>query len=143
MTRVKQWEKVLAAQLKAARSKSFEWGVFDCCLFAADVVQALTGVDLMSEFRGKYDTELSAYRLIRTSGGDDLYAAVSKQTTAQGMTEINPRTAQRGDLVLVNSADRQAMGVVGLDGRFAVCAAMPSGVTLVAMPDWLHAWRTS
>ena len=61
--------------LERYRNAPFEWGECDCCLFAADVVRDLTGVDYAAEFRGRYSTKIGAARLIKPHG--DLEGFVS------------------------------------------------------------------
>jgi len=43
-----------------ARSLPFAWGSHDCALFSANGIEAMTGVDIASEFRGIYTDETSA-----------------------------------------------------------------------------------
>lgn len=54
-------ERVMAAR--------WEWGVADCCTAACDVFAALHGVDPMAAIRGRYNTAIGAYRIIREWGG--------------------------------------------------------------------------
>jgi hypothetical protein len=136
--RVKHWEQKFAEQIKAAQVKPFEWGTFDCCMFAADAVLALTGVDLAADFRGKYSDEAGAQAFIATYG--DLAALVSAKTADKDMAEINLKFAQRGDLVLVNNADRQTLGLVGLDSRFVLCTTK-LGLVSIPMSHWLRGWK--
>jgi hypothetical protein len=48
---------------------SFEWGRLDCCLFVADVLLERTGRDYAAEFRGQYDSEFGARRILVKHGG--------------------------------------------------------------------------
>lgn len=48
-------------------AKPWEWGVTDCCTFAADWVFACTGIDPAAELRGTYDKD-TAKRLIAEKG---------------------------------------------------------------------------
>jgi len=48
---------IIEAQKKMQETPdNFEYGTFDCCTFAAGMVQEATGWDPMEEFRGKYST---------------------------------------------------------------------------------------
>ena len=58
--RVEGWEKILHDTLETMKERPFVWGTFDCCLFAADIVQALTGVDYAAGYRGTYHSEAEA-----------------------------------------------------------------------------------
>lgn len=55
-----------AARQRALR---FEWGVSDCCLFAADWVLALAGHDPAGGIRGTYTTQHGAWATVRRLGG--------------------------------------------------------------------------
>ena len=59
----------LPGLVEATRSIPFQWGKCDCCLWAADVVLALTGVDHAATFRGSYDSMRGAQRLLKSRGG--------------------------------------------------------------------------
>lgn len=64
MARVLYWERILTEKIDEFRGKQFKVGDCDCGLFAADVVLALTGVDYMEQFRGKYKTPKGALKLL-------------------------------------------------------------------------------
>lgn len=138
LTRFPDWHARLATEIERARSRTFEWGKFDCALFACDCVLAVTGVDPAAEFRGTYSTEDEARKLLGTEGLDGFASAIAGKTE---LKEISPTFAQRGDVVLVENGDpTRALGVVGLDGRFVLCASEP-GLARVPMKRWLRAWR--
>ncbi len=39
------WPARLRTIIEAARERPFSWGQHDCCLFASDAIEAMTGVD--------------------------------------------------------------------------------------------------
>lgn len=94
--RFEDWPQRLDAALAASRSRRFAYGTFDCMLFAADCVQAITGVDHAADFRG-YDSKVAAYRIIARYGS--LEAMI---TSLLGRDPIHPAQARRGDVVLAN-----------------------------------------
>lgn len=103
MTRLKHWPSRFAALVASARLEPFAWGSHDCCLWAADSVLALTGVDPAHALRGTYGDERSALKLVARLGG----------LTAIGLMcgpEIKPAHATDGDVGLVAWPD----GVVSL-----------------------------
>lgn len=57
------------AHVDRIMSARWQWGVSDCCVSAADVFNAVHGVDMASPYRGAYDSAIAAARLIRTWGG--------------------------------------------------------------------------
>src|ERR1700743_3011421 len=87
----------------------FAWGKQDCCLFAADGVQAITGVDIAEDFRGKYTDQASAFALIESiTGGTTVVDGAAFCATKFGMQEWKaPLCARRGDLVAVKNDDGQ------------------------------------
>lgn len=133
MIRKENWPELLLDAVEAARSKPFAWGQHDCCTFAADCVQAMTGVDLMAEFRGRYTSAKGAVKVVAKAG----HAALADAWCA-ALAEIAPLAAQRGDVVMFETDEGLAVGVV--TGTQAV-AAGPDGVTFVPLELWLRAWR--
>ncbi|UGO51432.1 hypothetical protein QJV44_gp18 [Serratia phage vB_SmaS_Tlacuache] len=100
------WQEKLLEQVVLREKVKFEWGKHDCCLFAADVVQAMTGVDYASEFRGKYSTEIGAKRLLAKAGEDGLTGVLDGK-----FAQVDLSYVQRGDLVLVQTDAGPALGI--------------------------------
>ena len=100
----------------------FEWGVSDCCLMAANAIEAFTGTDLADDFRGKYTDQAGAFALIAAvTGGTTVEHAAEYCATKHGLVEWPaPLLAQRGDLVVIDDAGQLIAGVVHLNGRHAV-----------------------
>jgi hypothetical protein len=137
--RFHDWEEKLSVFLGERADQSFEWGRNDCALFACDAALAMTGVDLAADFRGRYDSDLSAARVIIafTSGGDleDLAVKVAQQFELE---EVKPLFARRGDIVLVPSEDgRKALAIVSTDGWHIV----GPGPRKFELSDVERAWR--
>lgn len=82
----------------------FEWGVQDCCLFAADAHLARIGVDVATDVRGTYSDALGAHRTLERIGGLDGAAA-------RFGTRCPPLCASFGDVGIVNDGERDALGV--------------------------------
>lgn len=152
LERFDDWLARLEAQLALQQQKSFEWGAFDCALHACDCVLAITGVDLAADFRGKYSSQEEALAIMRQLVGSEwpgvtgsalemLAANIAAQFEIP--QAIFPTFARRGDVVLVRQPnDLPAMGtlgVVGLDGLFALCAS-DQGLARVHMAHWIRGW---
>lgn len=133
MRRVPDWPSRLAAAIEAARGRPFCWGAHDCLLFAAGVVQAITGVDPAAEWRGRYDSRASAVHHLATRGGMEAVVTVSL-----GSPRAYTVLAQRGDVVMVQTPDGPALGIC--NGADAACAG-PLGLTFAPMTRWLRAWQ--
>jgi hypothetical protein len=131
MKRKWAWPEILAAQLKEARNKEFEWGKHDCCLFAANVVKAITGKDYAKDFRGKYHSEKEAEELIQAAGG-------LEKIVSSFLPSIPPLTAQRGDVLMFLTPMGPALGVCGGDKGFFV---LKKGLISIPIRKCQKAWR--
>ena len=89
------WPRLMNEAIEAVRDKPFVWGKHDCCLFAADVVKAMTGEDPMTEFRGQYKDQESALRALKEIGSGNLYQTMRRKFG-------NPRRPRRGYVVYYN-----------------------------------------
>lgn len=116
------WEISLDNYLDEQFEKPFEYGVRDCCLFAANWIELLTGVDVAAEYRGKYTTELGAARLIKkVTGGSSPEDCMDKASADYDFITSHPSIwyAQRGDIVSLEREGNISLGVVDLDGQHA------------------------
>lgn len=131
LTRDERWPLILAEQVEGARKRPFAFGMHDCCLFAADVVLAMTGTDIAAGYRGKYKTERGALQLI--AKGEGLSAMASKQL-GKSMPAL---CAQRGDVVLI-SQGRYSLGIC-----LGSMLVVPGKEGLVFLPirEAMCAWR--
>lgn len=85
----------LRALLRERWAQPFEWGVNDCCLFAADCVLAQTGRDPAAGWRGRYRNAAEAGRLVHRLGGMERMAGA-----VLGMSLPTPLHARLGDVGL-------------------------------------------
>lgn len=146
--RVQDWPTLLFHFIEARRPQLFAWGRQDCCLFACDGILAQTGLDPAAGlFRGQYRDALGAARLVRKHGGVEAIAA--SVCAAHGWPELpTPRLAQRGDVVLIYTADdktpvRRPTERVALGLCLGDHAVVPGPVGLEKIPirDCAKAWR--
>jgi hypothetical protein len=146
MKRHWQWPRRLHQLVESSQAVTFTWGTYDCGQFAARWIREATGVDVAAAYRGKYKDEAGAEALF-LNGHPDLGSFAAEIAFANGMVEITPITyARRGDVVWVdnstalNPSKYGALGVVSLDGRYAVCMSS-TGTKRVHMQRWRRAWR--
>jgi hypothetical protein len=132
LVRVTGWEEILAAKVADARGRVFAWGDFDCCRFAAECIEVVTGVDHLQALAAKYHDEASALAYIEASGG--LRAAVS---TFLGEPIDGWARARRGDICLVPTVRGEGVGVC-VGGAIAV--ADDIGVGLYRLDRALAVW---
>lgn len=126
MNRASDWETRLGEYIASKRGEPFAWGANDCCTFSAGAVEALTGVDPMPEYRGKYDTALGSARVL---GGKTLEEVLDEK-----FAHVPIGFAQRGDLVLVGDC----VGVVAGDYAWFVS---DDGLERVKRDLWDKAWK--
>jgi len=126
--RISTWEDALVNYIAVKRHEPFEYGVNDCCLFAAGAVEAITGQDPMPEFRGKYDSLKTSLKVIKEIGAGTLEATLDGKFPEGGIGQ-----AQRGDLAFFDGS----VGVVM--GGFAYFAS-DDGLEKVPRAMWDKCW---
>ncbi len=111
MRRLEDWPTQLGRTIDAAMTKEFQWGAHDCCLFACDCVEAMTGVDPMVEFRGAYASKREAVRALKARYGP---LSETAETIARhlGAPRVEANFAKRGDIGLIPTEDGDALGVL-------------------------------
>lgn len=72
LVRYADWPQRLWAAVHERRASPYAWGALDCCLYSADLIEAVTGVDLAAGFRGTYADEAGAQRILEAHGWSDL-----------------------------------------------------------------------
>ena len=103
--RLPDWEQRLDALVAARMHTPFAWGEHDCCLWAADAVQAVTGDDPAHGLRGSYADKRGALRVLGPLGG-------LPGAAARGGRQLpEPRFAQAGDIGMVHDGVRHVLGV--------------------------------
>lgn len=136
LMRFEDWPTRLDAFLESRKQTAFAWGEHDCCLFACDAIQTITGVDLAADYRGKYSTAKEALDLM---GEEDIGDMMTRIGAQHGVVEVPVAYAQRGDAVLVEH-EHEALGIVALSG---VDVWVPGELFLVRAPieTVLRAWK--
>lgn len=112
MARLHDWQERLSAVLGGAAARAFAYGEHDCCLHAADCIEAVTGDDVAAAWRGQYSDE---------GGGMVLAKARSlAQLAARFLPPIDRAFARRGDVALAPIGERpgphRAMMLLVVDG---------------------------
>lgn len=137
MTRLPGWEGLLHAFLERKAGVSFTWGATDCCMFSADAVEAITGVDPAAAFRGRYSTAGGATRALKRYGAGSIEATIDTKFEAVGRA-----FARRGDLVLMDGMVGVCIGgdavFVGEEQRDGTGVA---GLVRFPRARWSKAWR--
>ena len=97
------WRNRLIAFLSANHRRPYEPGRWDCAIWAAGAVEAMTGIDYMRGFRG-YRTIAEGHRKLRAKGFEDHVALV-----ASVLPEVPAPFAQPGDVAVI---DGLSLGIV-------------------------------
>lgn len=131
VTRPADWDVRLWAYIDAAQAQPFAWGTHDCATWVAGWGREVTGEDHAAAWRGRYDTEVGAVRMIRRAGYRDMAQWVSEIC---GDPLAHRLMAQRGDVALVEGA----LGIV-TGGQVALLG--PQGLAFRPLTDAALAWR--
>ncbi|MEH3581085.1 hypothetical protein POW01_18790 [Enterobacter cloacae] len=100
------WHNRLIAVIRAAEKRPFLWGEHDCCLFAADCAEAMTGDNFANGWRGTYDSETGAKKALLRGGGS------LENVLAKYLDEVPVKMAQRGDIAVVDNSGTRCAGVI-------------------------------
>jgi hypothetical protein len=123
LTRKPNWDTDAFDKFLLSRATApFAWGSNDCALFAADAIEAITGMDIAADFRGLYRDEASAWKAIRkVCKGTTVEDAAVYCAEKFGLREWQyPLMARRGDLVVLPESGSIIAGVVHLNGRHLI-----------------------
>jgi hypothetical protein len=137
--KVAHWERHLAEYVESQRNTPFRWGEFDCAIFAREALAVQYGEIVVPHFAGRYKTAKGAARFLRSFfDADSLQTALSRY-----MIEIDPRLAQRGDIVSI----RDDSPIEGVGEALGVCMGSRLAVTTLAGVAYIdrssvdRAWR--
>lgn len=133
--RLPDWRARLTAYVLASWSRPIEPGVFDCMLFGAGGVEAVTGVDLAADWRGRYTTITGGFRILKKAGYEDHIALVDAQ-----LRRIPRAQAVVGDLAAVPGEDgAAALGIV--QGALVYVLGSAPGLALVSLESAISCWE--
>jgi len=104
LSRRDDWVGQMWSAIEDHTDAPFVWGLNDCCLFAARVVDAMTDSDFELELSSQYSDEETALAYIASHGS--LEAAVTSH-----LGDPSPGRALRGDVVMVDGGNGHALGI--------------------------------
>jgi hypothetical protein len=141
LERLPDWQSRLSAFVVANSARRFEYGAFDCGLFVAGAIEAMTGVDVAGELRGKYRRRGEAFRAIADLCGRPTMAAAAEFFAARwGCCEIPVGLAQRGDAVQLKRNRAAALGIVAMHGT-EILTPYRDGLLRLPLEHATRAWR--
>lgn len=106
------WEQRFKAAILEWEGRPFAWGTADCATFAAAIVEAVTGADVLARWRGLYQCHLGARARLKARRVT-LADAISEALAPVGGARIDPRAARVGD--------------VGITADHTICVRCPAG----------------
>ncbi len=125
MGRLDGWEKDFNQFIADRMHCELVWGKHDCCMFVADSIKSITGVECAVYFRGKYSTQAGAYKKIKSYAGGGVAEMMAKIAEEYSLNEIGINYAGRGDVALcvvdTHIGDNvEVLGVLTGDGRIMI-----------------------
>lgn len=134
MKRHDDWLVRLKDYVTSAARIPYRPGTHDCILFAAGARAAMTGVDVMAPYKGRYSTLEEGLALARSLGHEAPWLSI-----VADLVEAAPSKAQVGDIVLLDDEDGiPAMGVVQGESIYVLHRR---GLGLVPLLSARRAWR--
>lgn len=102
MTRLANWQNNLSELINAKREQPFDFPTWNCLMWAASAIEAVTGEDILAAYHGKYKTEKAAATLLRKLDG----VKTSQALLEKHLGEPQPVAfARAGDIVIVDPTD--------------------------------------
>tara|TARA_S200002703_G_scaffold61685_1_gene53581 strand:- start:6127 stop:6585 length:459 start_codon:yes stop_codon:yes gene_type:complete len=137
--RPENWAEALAVYLDSHRDIPFAWGAQDCCLFAADWVEICIGIDPAESWRGKYETQAGALKILKKHKGVRGLADKQFKRCKLGFANRGDLVAYRDPSLKGSALVTTALGI--LDGRYGLFATK-RGVEPVLRTDLMKtAWK--
>lgn len=133
IVRRSDWRTRLAELVIARRFLPMQWGSRDCCLFAADAVLEMTGVDFAEGLRG-YRTPKGALRALRRAGFSSVIDYVDARL-------LRGDRARDGDVVGVAAADGAGLDILLIADGGSVWGQDELGLVRLAIPPGAVIWR--
>ena len=135
MQKIVDWEIAFDSFINTNKSKSFEWGTWDCCLFSNALIKDITGEDLIPKTL-KWKDEESAMKSIKKYGGT-LLQSIEKACKSKKLTEINKNYMTKGDLVVY----KEVSELVGISDGMNILTPTDDCIGVKSNVDILKVWR--
>ncbi len=127
------WRTRLLAFVRTNHHRKFRPGRWDCALFTAGAIHAMTGIDHARGWRSKYGSLARGREMLQAMGYSDHVEFI-----AHLHEEIPVAFAQVGDVAVIIENDEPALGIV--QGE-RVWVLRPSGLGTVDLTDAVRAFR--
>lgn len=142
--RLTDWRSRLTRYFTEVARRPLAYGQHDCALFAAGAVEAMTGVDLAAEFRGRYTTVVEGLDLLAAKGAaDGLEGEIDHVSVLPLLFQpVVAAFAQVGDIAVVPvpGSNLPALGI--LEGQH-IAVLRPDGMGFVPRENALATFRVA
>lgn len=135
MARTENWEGKLHDFMQKYSHGKFRWGHRDCVVFGNEVIKLLTGIDLRQKSKHKWKSKRDVNAINTTPGR---WLDLVEIALNEHFNEINPKLAQRGDVVVIPTQDGPGMGII-YAGKVTVLAR--EGLLYMPVSSAIKAWR--
>lgn len=120
MRRRGDWHSRLNTFIDGVKRRPFDWATNNCGEhFAAGAVEAMTGEDIATPWRGRYKSAAGAVRMMKNDGFSGLGDMV-----ASVLPEIHPSRAKLGDIAAVPA-----------DGPFGTSLGVVNGEVILVLGE--------
>jgi len=142
LRRLEDWPERLMAYIHGESQKDMVWGVNDCLFFTLNGVLAMTGADLLLEYRkrpggpGTYSTERGGWLALKRRDG-----TLKNLMTKRLGKPVDWRQARRGDVVLLKVDDPLGETLGLCVGMVSVFRDADGGLLEVPTSEITTAWR--
>lgn len=123
MERYEDWRARLSKYVREVRSNPYELGSQDCWLFIAGAINAMVGVDIGENYRGKYTTPQGAIKVMRKAKASNLASLAQKHLTLRDSVIY----AQIGDVMGIPTDDEFGFALGILNGE-RILVVTPNGI---------------
>jgi hypothetical protein len=106
MIKYPDWNIKLNQYFLDVRDNKFQYGKHDCCTFICGAIEVMTGEDIMSEYRGNYNSKRSGAKAIKDLGQGTLLKTLIKK-----LGKSQPGVyGNKGDIAWYNNACGLVLG---------------------------------
>ncbi len=138
MIRFQDWRSRLGAEITKRMNAGFYYGRHDCCMSASACIEAMTGVNFIKDEFGSYRGKEASEDKLKKHGG--IVKMVESFATKYSLKEVPNTRAQAGDLVLCETEEGPALGIVELSARTFVIASKVGWVPK-SVSEAIRIWR--
>ena len=144
--KLNDWKPRLRTLIVERAKVPFEWGKNDCVSFAADVIEAMTGMDVIDWGRGKYSNKEEALMVLKDHFGVGVFKTFDRIFEEHGFTQTD--SIKGGDIafVVIENLDPEASEMfnhltlmVGV-GDGAITGPGKDGLVLIKKYELVKAW---